>query len=63
MATSETVKDQVGQVLLKTIEQIDDYFEYRCRSEEDQAFVHAVLGKRETKLQAIRKEAEETKAT
>lgn len=36
---------------------IDDYFEYRCRSEEDQKFVHDALGaltKRLSEIQSIK---------
>ena len=56
-------KEKIFKEFGSAIDQIDDYFEYRCRSDEDQAYVQAVLSDMEMKIRRIRDAAEETKST
>ena len=58
MAAGEPTKDRIFKVFNCTIDRIDDYFEYRCESAQDQAFVHKVLADMEAHIRHIRNENE-----
>lgn len=48
-----TSVDEILHLYRNAINALDDYFEYRCQSEQDQKYVHGVLNTLTTKLKAI----------
>jgi hypothetical protein len=46
-------EDSIRRLAIEALNQIDDYFEYRCKSKEDQAEVHRILEEFANKVNAL----------
>lgn len=53
-------EDKTLTAYIKTINELDDYFEYRCESKKDRAFVYKTIENLSRELQRIKSVPEET---